>query len=110
MESFDGLLTLARRNAAAEWLHVFTSAEIADVEQATRHFISLELPFGKISQETFPLTVLKEALAKAVDEIFGGIGLRVLRGLPVQSWDRKVSRCVGSTVITVSFDVTVALA
>lgn len=74
-----------------KWLHIFTEAEIADVNDAINHFRGLNLPFGDISRETFPLTALKPALDQAVDEIFNGLGLRIFRGLPVQKWDREVS-------------------
>ncbi|KAJ7301673.1 hypothetical protein DFH08DRAFT_827375, partial [Mycena albidolilacea] len=36
-----------------------------------------------------PLKVLDKALSKAVDEIFNGIGLHIIQGLPVQKYDRK---------------------
>ncbi|KAJ7811045.1 hypothetical protein B0H14DRAFT_2860993 [Mycena olivaceomarginata] len=71
------------------WLHNLTAEEIEDVDQAIKHFISLGLGFSAITQETFPLKVLDKALSKAVDEIFNGVGLRIIRGLPVQKYDRK---------------------
>lgn len=77
-------------NKPEEWLHVFTKEEVEDVDQAIKHFLSLNLPLGDVSQETFPLTVLKPALKQAVHEIFSGLGLRIFRGLPVQKWDRQV--------------------
>ncbi|KAJ7156519.1 hypothetical protein C8R43DRAFT_1125712 [Mycena crocata] len=72
-----------------QWLHTFTTEEIEDVDNAITHFLSLNLEFGDISRETFPLKVLTKALDKAVDEIFNGLGLRIFRGFPVQKYDRK---------------------
>jgi len=75
-------------NQPEKWLHQFTAEEIADVQQAAAHFDGLKLPYSAITQETFPLSVLKPTLAKVVEEIHHGLGLRILRGLPVQTWDR----------------------
>jgi len=75
-------------NKPEAWLHQFTAEEIADVEQAVAHFDGLKLPYSAITQDTFPLSVLKSTLAKVVQEIHHGLGLRILRGLPVQKWDR----------------------
>ncbi|KAJ6566830.1 hypothetical protein B0H19DRAFT_1258013 [Mycena capillaripes] len=76
-------------NKPEQWLHTFTADEVADVDNAIEHFISLNLGFSEISRDTFPLKILNKALDKAVDEIFNGIGLRIFRGLPVQKYDRK---------------------
>lgn len=77
--------------SAELWLHVFTAVEVAEVQAAIDHFLALDLPFSAISRETFPLTVLKPVFHQAVLDIHQGIGLRVFRGLPVTSYDRKVS-------------------
>ncbi|KAL8290252.1 hypothetical protein RQP46_003191 [Phenoliferia psychrophenolica] len=71
------------------WLHVFTAAEVEEVQAAVDHFLSLRLPFSAVSQETFPLSTLEAVLHQAVLEIHQGLGFRLLRGLPVDKWDRK---------------------
>ncbi|KAK4703941.1 hypothetical protein P7C70_g2278, partial [Phenoliferia sp. Uapishka_3] len=71
------------------WLHNFTAEEIADIDNAITHFLSLDLPFSSISKETFPLTVLKPVLDQAVIDLHRGIGIRVFRGFPVANYDRK---------------------
>ncbi|KAJ7508321.1 hypothetical protein B0H11DRAFT_2304022 [Mycena galericulata] len=76
-------------NKPEQWLHTFTAEEIVDVDNAIHHFNSLNLGFSEISRETFPLKVLNKTLDEAVDAIFNGIGLWILRGLPVQKYDRK---------------------
>lgn len=71
------------------WLHVFTPEEQDDVDKAIKHFLSLDLPYSAISQETFPLTILRPVLHQAVLDIHQGLGLRVFRGLPIAKYDRK---------------------
>lgn len=52
----------------------------------------MNLPNNDIARETFPISEesnLHKALEKAAQEINHGLGLRVLRGLPVDSWTRS---------------------
>ncbi|KAI5475591.1 hypothetical protein MNV49_001147 [Pseudohyphozyma bogoriensis] len=71
------------------WLHVFTPSEVAEIEDAIAHFISLKKDFSSINKSTFPLTTLKSVFEEAVKAIHTGVGVKVFRGLPVKLWDRK---------------------
>jgi hypothetical protein len=76
---------------AEKWLYQFTEVDIRHLNAAYDHFASLGLPNNDISRDTFPISEeseLYKALEKAADEINHGLGLRVLRGLPVDSWTR----------------------
>lgn len=46
------------------------------------------LPLSNISQANFPLPVLGPMLRGISDEIYNGIGVQILRGFPVQKYDK----------------------
>jgi len=74
-----------------KWLYRFTPEDITLLNAAYDHFVSLKLSNNDISKETFPIPAdsgLYKALEEAVHEIKHGLGLRVLRGLPVDEWTR----------------------
>ncbi|WWD19990.1 hypothetical protein CI109_104463 [Kwoniella shandongensis] len=79
-------------NEPEKWLYRFTREDIDLLHKAYDHFVSLKLHNNEIKQATFPIpegSALRKALAHAAEEIGTGLGFRVLRGLPVDDWDRK---------------------
>ncbi|OCF39914.1 taurine catabolism dioxygenase TauD [Kwoniella heveanensis CBS 569] len=79
-------------NHPERFLYKFTDEDVSLLNGAYDHFTSLSLPNNKIDRNTFPIPVESElfkALAHATQEIKTGLGFRVLRGLPVDDWDRK---------------------
>jgi hypothetical protein len=72
-----------------QWIYQFTQEDIADVDQAVKHFISLDLPLGKITPDTFPLNHFKSVIEKQRDNLFHGVGFGLLRGFPIDNYDRK---------------------
>ncbi|WVQ94094.1 hypothetical protein IAU59_001172 [Kwoniella sp. CBS 9459] len=79
-------------NHPEKFLYRFTEEDVSLLNRAYEHFVSLSLHNNKIDRTTFPIpsdSGLFEALAKASQEIKTGLGFRVLRGLPVDDWERK---------------------
>ncbi|CAO3641913.1 unnamed protein product [Mucor hiemalis] len=72
-----------------EWVYHLTNEDIQDIDQATKHFLSLELPLGEINRENFPLTTFKDVIVKQRENLFHGLGFGLLRGFPVNNYDRK---------------------
>ncbi|KAL1408105.1 hypothetical protein Q8F55_004908 [Vanrija albida] len=75
-----------------KWLYTFTSGDIALLDAAYEHFAALKVHKNEISRATFPLppgSGLYAALREVTREINHGLGFRVLRGLPVDSWPRE---------------------
>ncbi|KAK4687860.1 hypothetical protein P7C73_g2257, partial [Tremellales sp. Uapishka_1] len=78
-------------NEPEKWLYRFDVVDIGLLNAAHAHFAALSLPNNRITQQTFPIpkdSKLYKALAHAKQEIRTGLGFRVLRGLPVDSWNR----------------------
>ncbi|KAH3964411.1 hypothetical protein HBH98_117340 [Parastagonospora nodorum] len=71
------------------WTYVFSADQLADIDNALAHFKSLNLSFGYITQETFPLPTLHAELRRLSRELHHGHGFFVLRGLDVDRYTRE---------------------
>jgi hypothetical protein len=73
-----------------DWLMPLTSAEIAEVETATKALASREADIAAIAARDFPLPTLGPKLKGRVrDEVLNGRGFLLLRGLPVARWSMR---------------------
>jgi hypothetical protein len=77
-----------------DWLIQLTPDQVADLEQAARHYLSLGRDVGEITKEDFPLQHFGAHLAQLSDKLVNGIGVEVLRGLPVQSYSQEMAAAV----------------
>ena len=64
----------------SDWIHVFTPAEIGEIEAALGSARGREL--AMLKKEDFPLPRLRKALDVALQRLEDGPGLHVLRGFP----------------------------
>jgi hypothetical protein len=70
-----------------DWLMPLTSAEVAEIEAATRALASREADIAAIATRDFPLPTLGPRLRSRVrDEVLNGRGFLLMRGLPVARW------------------------
>lgn len=76
------------------WLYQLSEADIADLEQAAAHFLSLGRDVGEISKETFPLSSFTRHLQELGCTMLEGVGVEVLRGLPVKDYSQKFAAAV----------------
>ena len=76
------------------WLYELTAEDIADLEASAIHFQRLGINIGKISKETFPLVTFNGHIAKLKQTLLSGVGLEVLRGLPI----KKYSQAFAATI------------
>jgi hypothetical protein len=73
-----------------DWLMPLTSAEIAEIEAATRALAAREADIAAIAARDFPLPTLGPRLAARVrDEVLNGRGFLLMRGLPVARWSMR---------------------
>ncbi len=72
-----------------DWLHVFTPAEIEEIETAVAAIKTRGLSILDIKQADFPLPTLAPVLARIRDDLVDGCGISVMRGLPVDRWSRE---------------------
>lgn len=71
-----------------EWIVTLSSDDVAELEAAARHFLSLGRDLGEISSADFPLPSFGAHLARMKEKLLHGIGFEVLRGLPVERYDQ----------------------
>jgi len=83
---------LAARSEA--WLYTLTPQDIADIEQAARHFLALDRDVGQITAQDFPLTHFAAHLRALRSKLLSGIGVEVLRGLPIETYDQRMAAAV----------------
>lgn len=76
------------------WLYELSAEDIADLEQAARHFLSLGRDVGEITAEEFPLTHFADHLRGLQDKLLNGVGVEVLRGLPIEGYDQRMAATV----------------
>jgi hypothetical protein len=72
-----------------DWTYVLSVGQLDEIDKALIHFKSLNLPFGYITQETFPLPELHHELRRLSQELHLGHGFFVLRGLDVDKYTRE---------------------
>ena len=70
------------------WLYQLTVEDVRDLESAATHFQSLGIDVGEISRETFPLTTFSVHIAGLKQILLSGVGLEVLRGLPIENYSQ----------------------
>lgn len=96
-EAFTGPAAWVGRDLAArpdEWLVELTPEQIAELEAAAQHFLSLGRDIGEITKETFPLAEFAGHLAALPAKLLTGIGVEVLRGLPVERLSQKTAATI----------------
>jgi len=76
------------------WLYQLTADDVGDLEASASHFQSLGTDVGEISKKTFPLTTFGEHIAELKQTLLSGVGLKVLRGLPI----KKYSEAFAATI------------
>lgn len=76
------------------WLIDLSQEEVAELEAAAGHFLSLGLDVGEISKEMFPLPKFSAHLIELQKTLIEGIGFEVIRGLPIQQYDQKVAATI----------------
>jgi hypothetical protein len=72
------------RKREAEWSHRLSPTEIAEIEAALSAVQARGLDIAEIRRDDFPLPTLGPVLERMRDEVLGGRGFALLRGMPVE--------------------------
>lgn len=76
-------------NTPDAWLVELTNDDVADLEQAAHHYLSLDRDIGEITAQDFPLRRFDRHLKALQRKLLHGCGVEVLRGLPVKDYSQK---------------------
>ncbi|WP_170467594.1 TauD/TfdA family dioxygenase [Ruegeria arenilitoris] len=82
------------RERRDDWIVDLTPEDIADLEQAARHYLSLRQDIGEITKVDFPLKRFDQHLAELRNKLINGIGFEVIRGLPVQGYTQEMAATI----------------
>ena len=82
------------REAPERWLYTLSPGDIADLEQAARHYLALGRDVGEIGADDFPLTTFLPYVEQLADKLLHGTGVEVLRGLPVRDYSPEFAAAV----------------
>lgn len=75
-----------------DWMMPLSTAEVAEVEAATRGLVERDADIAVLKPQDFPLPTLGARLrARVDDEVLNGRGFLLLRGLPVERWSIRES-------------------
>lgn len=77
-----------------EWLIELTAADIAELEHAARHYLSLGRDIGEITAADFPLPGFTGHLDVLKKKMLQGIGFEVMRGLPVSDYSQAFAATI----------------
>lgn len=77
-----------------KWLYTLSEQDILDIESAADHFQNQNIDVGSISKETFPLTSFNKHLQLLHDKILTGVGIEVIRGLPIKGYSQQYAATI----------------
>jgi len=72
-----------------DWVYRFTAQDLTELADAVDRVEDRAIDIVNLTREDFPLPRLGELLGCARQELLDGLGLAVLRGLPVADWGRR---------------------
>lgn len=82
------------RERPEDWIVDLSPAQVAELETAAHHFLSLGRDIGEITKDDFPLDGFAGHLAALRHKLLHGIGFEILRGLPVETYDQKTAATI----------------
>jgi len=77
-----------------EWQVDLTDHQITELETAAKHYLSLGRDIGHITAQDFPLGEFGTHLLALKEKLIHGIGVEVLRGLPVKSYTQEMAAAI----------------
>lgn len=84
----------ARDLQGESWLHALSGDTIAELEAAAHHYLGLGRDIGEITAEDFPLPTFSAHLRALKSTLITGIGVEVLRGLPVATYSQEFAATI----------------
>ena len=78
----------------SEWLALLSNEQISELEKAALNYLDLGKDVGEITKEEFPLPNFSKNLALLAEKLINGLGVEVLRGLPVADYSEKMAATI----------------
>ncbi len=77
-----------------QWLVQLSAADIAELETAARHYLSLGRDVGEITAAAFPLPHFGAYLQRLQHKLLHGNGIELLRGLPIAGYSPATAAAI----------------
>lgn len=77
-----------------KWLVTLSADDVSDLEVAANHFLTLGKSVIEITERDFPLRQFDKYIAKLRDKLLHGVGVEVLRGLPIQQYTQEFTSII----------------
>lgn len=77
------------RENAEKYRYHFTPDDLKEIASAVKEFKNSGLQLNKINKKTFKLDLLGVKLENFAEELYNGIGVRLLRGLNIDEYDEQ---------------------
>jgi hypothetical protein len=77
------------RERTQDWIVELSSSQIQELEGA--YEIGRALPLSELTRSSFPLPTLAQEIQRWRDQVAGGLGVVLVRGLPVREWGEEKS-------------------
>ena len=81
-------------NNQSAWLYHLSPENIAELENAARHYLSLRRDVGEITADDFPLPTFASHLKALQKKLSHGNGIEVLRGLTIESYSQQFAATI----------------
>ncbi len=75
-------------------MYNLSADDIADLERAARLYLALNRDVGEITKADFPLEDFAPYLKAMADKLLHGLGVEVLRGLPIQNYSQEFAATI----------------
>ena len=76
------------------WKIEWSENQIAELNKAAHHFLSLGKPLEQITKDDFPLPTIHTLINEILKELLAGRGFVLLRGIPVQELGIKLASVI----------------
>ena len=77
-----------------QWLFKLSDRDVAELENAARHYLSLKRDIGEITAADFPLDCFTDHLKALQHKLLHGNGFEVIRGLPTQNYSQEFAATI----------------
>lgn len=77
------------KNNPEKYKYYFTQEDLFEIHNAIKKFKKLGLPLKKVSKENFELGSIGSKLEKFGEDLYKGIGVRLLRGFNIDDYDEQ---------------------
>ncbi|CAH0044607.1 unnamed protein product [Clonostachys solani] len=71
------------------YIKTLTQGEIGEIDSAIKAWRQLKIPVSSIDRSNFRLPTVGPILRQLSDNIYNGVGVQILRGFPIQRYDKE---------------------